>query len=113
MSTGRTAACTSFRAIHSSPNEKIKFPSCKYSSQSIKILFQFFLIKKSCGNSTGQIYIWCARRESNPRFQLRRLTSYPLDYERKALCIITENKLFVEQFFIVLLLSAALSCLLM
>ena len=27
--------------------------------------------------------------------------------------IITENKLFVEQFFIVLLLSAALSCLLM
>ena len=26
--------------------------------------------------------IWYARRESNPRFQLRRLTSYPLDYER-------------------------------
>ena len=30
----------------------------------------------------GKPHKWCARRESNPRFQLRRLTSYPLDYER-------------------------------
>ena len=29
----------------------------------------------------GFLYI-CARRESNPHFQLRRLTLYPLNYER-------------------------------
>lgn len=33
----------------------------------------------------------CARRESNPHFQLRRLTLYPLNYGREKLGIISES----------------------
>ena len=47
--------------------------------------------------------IWCARAESNCRLQLRRLTSYPLDYERvlQASNIIAYQYAFVQSFVII------------
>lgn len=41
--------------------------------------------QKNCP-AKGQNYIWCARRESNPRLRLRRPPSYPLNYERSFHC---------------------------
>ena len=49
------------------------------------------------------IRLWCARAESNCRLQLRRLTSYPLDYERflQASNIIAYQYAFVQSFVII------------
>ena len=41
-----------------------------------------YFIPRPCFSNLKIHFHWCARAESNCRFQLRRLTSYPLDYER-------------------------------